>query len=340
MVAKKSLFLLFLIMIAAGFPTESFSGQNMRERIRNRLLTRLDARTAEKTGDLPVIEIRIRHQDQIRRCLIHLPTGFKPGSKRPLLLAFHGGGGSAEQLLASTGLIELADREGWLLAAPDGTGPAERILHTWNVLFGFGSAMKDKVDDVGFVRELLQELRRRYPVADTRIYATGISNGGILCHFLAADPDIPLAAIAPVVGTVGGRVAGAKTWQFPPNPVHPVPVLLINGLLDDHIPLTGGLQRKSVGAPVEIIPAADTARFWCQANGITGPPVTEYDKSLDTDFHRWSGGQQSSEVILAVIRHQGHAWPGGKPGRRAADKPSTKFDACRVMAEFFKRHRR
>ena len=114
-----------------------------------------------------------------RNYLISLPSTYSPEKRYPLLLVFHGGGGNAEQVLKTSDLLERAEKEKWILVSPLGSGRFKRVL-TWNVGFGFGYAMRNKVNDIAFVRGLISSLESNYSIDPDRVYATGISNGGIL----------------------------------------------------------------------------------------------------------------------------------------------------------------
>ena len=195
-----------------------------------------------------------------RHYLIGLPSGYNARKSCPLLLVFHGGGGNPGQVLKSSDIRERAEREGWILVAPAGSGRMGNLL-TWNVGFGFGYALTAKVDDVGFVRRLLDELQATYRIDPDRIYATGISNGGILCHQLAGALSDRIAAIAPIVASAGGRLQGAADWIRPAPPRHPVAVVAFNGALDLSIPLSGGLQQRSWAEPVEVWSARGIGRL-------------------------------------------------------------------------------
>ena len=274
-----------------------------------------------------------------RHYLLSLPPGYPERAASPLPLVFHGGGGNPEQVLKGSDLLERAAREGWILVAPAGSGRLERVL-TWNVGFGFGCALSANVDDIGFVRRLMDTLQAAYRIDPGRIYATGISNGGILCHLLAGHMSERIAAIAPIVATAGGRRKGRTEWRHPPAPRRPVAVLGFNGALDLSIPLGGGLQQRSFGEPVEVWSARQTVDFWVGHNRCRTEPVVA--RSESAQFERWShtGGLGGSEVVQYVLLDQGHAWPGGSRGRRLGDEPTQRVSANAVMFEFFKRHSR
>ncbi len=337
--------------LAAGLAGESNGerpqrrGQGwLRDKMRGALTDRLEKKAAEQwEAKLPAGRVQrqtIRHGGMTRQYFVFTPAN-APAGRLPLVMYFHGGGGNARGGLAHSGLCATADSFGFLLVALDGTGRTGDVLHTWNVGFGFGSAEEENIDDIGFVAAMLAELKTKHAIDDSRIFATGISNGGILCHFLAADPRIGLAAIAPIVGTVGGyKVDGSQAIK-PPAPARPVAVLAINGRTDEHVPLLGGLQQKSVTSPRRMLSASDTVQFWVQANGCQTTPVTTFAAEKNTTYVKFAGGRNATEVVLAIVENQGHAWPGAAgPGWAGGDAPSPTYDANTEMWKFFCAHPR
>lgn len=282
--------------------------------------------------------ITLAHAGQDRSYILHLPPQYDGHKALPLVLAFHGGGGNARQLLGSNHLVAVAEREGFILVAPNGSGRFKHKLLTWNVGFGFGYAMKHDIDDIGFVRKLLDELEDELNIDSRRIYATGISNGGFLCHFLAAHLPDRIAAIAPIVASIGGKKKASDPMMMPPKPASPVAVIAFNGGKDKHIPYAGGKQIKSVGKPVYIASAKQTQLFWTRANGCNNSPEIETDPAGHYQIITYGKGCMGREVVQYLIRDQGHAWPGGAKPRFFADKPSPYVSADDVMWTFFKNH--
>jgi polyhydroxybutyrate depolymerase len=148
----------------------------------------------------------------------------------PLVLVFHEGGGTAEGTERMTGFSALADREGFLVAYAEGVG------RNWSESREVtdSTAHGEKVDDVGFVKALIDAIGREHPVDPRRVYATGISNGGIFSHYLAARLSARIAAIAPVVG---GMAEGIRSTF---SPAQPVSVLILQGPSDPLVPYGGG----------------------------------------------------------------------------------------------------
>lgn len=273
-----------------------------------------------------------------RSYILRLPPQYDSRNALPLVLAFHGGGGSARQLLDSCGLAAKADKEGFILVAPNGTGKLPRRFLTWNVGFGFGYAMDNHIDDIGFVRKLIEKLQDHLRIDSKKIFATGISNGGILCHFLAGALADKIAAIAPVVASVGGKKESSAAYIYPSMPEEPVSVVAFNGLLDQRIPYQGGIQQKSVGKPVYVTAAEDMHSFWVRANQCRPRPEVKVNQRDQYKVITYSGGRHRSEVVQYVIFNQGHAWPGGKKPWAGADPPNMMISADDVMWDFFKDH--
>src|SRR5258708_6567969 len=132
---------------------------------------------------------------------IHLPTGYSQLTMLPLVIALHGGGGNPEQFAKDTGFDQKADAEGFIVVYPRGIG----LLPTWNAIHCCGPAFNNKIDDVGFMRALIDELIGSQHVDPKRVYVTGHSNGGMLSYRLGAELSDKIAAISVSAGTIGGN---------------------------------------------------------------------------------------------------------------------------------------
>lgn len=270
-----------------------------------------------------------------RTYYVHVPAGTAHQKPLPLLILLHGGGGGARQALENYPLKQVADREGFLLVTPNGTGPLQReVLRTWNVGWGFGYAQRKRVDDVGFLRALIGQLKKDYRVDPKRVYLTGLSNGAILCHYAAAAHSDLIAGIAPVVGCAGGGESPKVT--YPPAPQHPVNVIMFNGELDQHVPLQGGKQLlHSEKEARYACSAQQSAQFWVRANGCQAQARVEEMPEKKATRYTWSGGKRNTRVVLWVLHNQGHAWPGGTAPRAVADQPSLLVKAHEELWKFF-----
>jgi polyhydroxybutyrate depolymerase len=270
-------------------------------------------------------------QGTARTYVLRLPTTPPPpaGHKVPLVLVLHGGGGDALNAEALTGFTDKARREGFIVAYPDGSGRFDRRLLTWNAGHCCGHAMERRVDDVAFIRALIDKLLAEHPVDPRRVYATGISNGAMMSHRLGIELPDRLAAIAPVAGAGFGD-------EKPPG--QPVAALMINGGLDASVPAAGGppggrFTEAWDGTPTQ--PAAAQATFWAKANGCTGPAETSGQGVVARTRYRCPGGR---DVELVLIADHPHAWPGGQRGSRLAAMPSAAVNATDEIWAFFQAH--
>lgn len=253
----------------------------------------------------------------------------KPGARLPLVLVLHGGGGNAANAERMTGFTRKAHREGFVVAYPEGTGRFKDRLLTWNAGHCCGAAMASRADDVGFIGALLDRLAKDYPIDPRRVYATGMSNGGMMAHRLGRELPQRFAAVAPVVATVFGDEA---------KPAQPVSALMINGALDKAVPHLGGPPGGRFpgawdGTPAR--PALEQGAFWAAANGCEGEPERSDRGALAHWRYRCPAGRA---VELFLVGDIGHAWPGGVAGSRRGDAPDSTLDATAVIWEFFKAH--
>lgn len=259
---------------------------------------------------------------------VHVPPQYEAEKPLPLVLMFHGGGGSGRQLeLSSSGMNEIADREGFIAAYPDGTG----LVKTWNGGGCCGAAVRDNVDDVGFVAALLDHLEETLCLDRRRVFAAGMSNGAMMSHRLGCELADRIAAIAPVAGT---DMTSSCT------PTRPVPILHIHGSADGHVPWQGGLGCGPAGVPFTGVEESITR--WAmrdQCSGVSRP----YFEQGDGSCQAYGDCSDGAEVVLCTIRDGGHSWPGGAPNVDAVDCPgngaqSKTFAASEVIWRFFAQH--
>jgi polyhydroxybutyrate depolymerase len=242
-----------------------------------------------------------------------------------LLLVFHGGGGTGSNIAEHTGLSPAATPRGYAVLYPDGV----------NGYWSDGRAARAGADDVGFVRLLLDSLRRELPVDSGRIFATGISNGAGMAFRLACDLPGTFAAIAPV--------AGALPAELEPRcaSAAPVSLLMFQGTRDRLMPYDGG----DLGGRGRVLPATTTAGLFARLAGCAGTPVVTAEPDTVTDGTRvrrstYPGCRGGREVVLFTIEGGGHTWPGGPPVGRSVGRVTHDLDATRAMLDFFDRHPR
>lgn len=214
----------------------------------------------------------------------------RPQTKAPVVLVFHGGFGTGARVASQTGFDAEAERRGFIAVYPDGIG------RTWNAGICCGAADRLDLDDVGFVSKLLDKLARQYAVDRNRVYATGISNGGLFSYVLACRLSGRIAAAAPVAATLDSECA-------PPNPVS---ILHVHGLADENIPFAGGDGPRGV-VDVDWPPARTGIERWLMLNGCPATDKTTVSGAITTSS--WSPCRRGTEVRLVTIAGVGHTWP-------------------------------
>ncbi|CAG0944201.1 hypothetical protein ANRL1_01638 [Anaerolineae bacterium] len=272
----------------------------------------------------------IRVDGRDRTYIVYTPDSYEASMPSPLVLVLHGGGGHAENAQKMSEMNAIADREGFIVIYPNGTGRLAYRLLTWNAADNCcGYAHDENVDDVKFIRELIEQVQQDYAIDPNRIYVTGMSNGGMMSYRLACELSDVIAAIAPVAGAF--NLADCE-------PTHPVSVIIFHGTADEHVLYEGGESLKSVDGERIDQPVSVAVDFWTAHNGCTTEPTSTEVGSIVTDVYTHCS--TGVEVTLVTIEGGGHTWPGGKRGSRRGDEPSQEINASEVMWEFFAAHPR
>lgn len=256
----------------------------------------------------------------IRTYTVVVPPDYYRGETFPLVIALHGGGGSGAQFERNSRLSAKARREGFIVVYPDGTG----MIRTWNAGNCCGYAGRNDVDDVKFISRMIDQLVKDHKADIGRVYATGISNGGMMCYRLACELGNKIAAIAPVAAVM-------VTNNCPP--VGPVPVLHIHSVLDRNVPVKGGRGKGPSGTNYP--PLDSTLAFWSGADGCTGGQQLVDSTNLYNHYLRT--GCRDAPVKLYLTKDGGHSRPGSISKGILFDKPSDAFDADDLIWDFFRR---
>lgn len=269
----------------------------------------------------------LTHDGRERSYLLYAPASLNWSQPAALVLVFHGGTGNAQSAGRMSDFNKVADQNGFIVVYPNGSGRlSDDKLLTWNGGDCCAYAQQENVDDVGFVRAIISELQQQARIDPKRIYATGLSNGGIMSHRLGCEAADLFAAIAPVAGTLNFK---------PCQPVRPVSVIEFHGTADQNLPYEGGVGPDSL-VGVDFASVEDSVGFWVSANGCQPQPQTN---SFD-DIQRqvWTGCAGQTAVELYTIIGGGHAWPGGKSGWPGSDQPTQTISASQLIWEFFTAH--
>ena len=264
-----------------------------------------------------------------RTYLLHVPSSYNRNKPIPLVLVFHGGEGQPQQIERHTGFSALADREAFIVAYPEG------VNKHWND----GRANAPRVDDVAFATAVIDDLARTLNVDRKRIYATGISNGGMFSQRLACELSGTIAAIASVAATMPDAL------RVRCKPSQPISVLMIHGTDDPLIPYRGGaMPRGTLGG--NVLSAPDAIKFWVAHNKCSPTPTT---LELGVDRDPKDGTRVESEsydhcaanvdVELVTVVGGGHTLPSSRQylPERLVGRTSMEINGTEAIWSFFKR---
>ena len=238
---------------------------------------------------------------------LHVPASYRPGRPVPLVLAFHGAGGTGSGMQAQTGLSALADQRGFLVAYPQGLAlPGSPGRVGW-AASGPRDPEARGVDDGLFVSDLLTVIQARYCIDPDRIAAAGFSNGAGLVGYLACVLAGRISAFAAVE---------AEFFEIPGGcrPVHPASILDVHVVTDPVAPYAGVPARGSPDYFAPPVPA--WLQSWARRDGCRDGPVT-FVRSAAAAGERWSGCDDATAVTGYRLAAGGHSWPpalGGIPG--------------------------
>ncbi len=269
-----------------------------------------------------------------RNYYIHVPPAYDGRRPLPLLIVIHGAFDTATGIEKESGFSELADREGFLVLYPSGIGMMGLLQH-WNAGHCCGKAAEDQIDDVGYLNASIDAASSRLAIDPDRIYMVGFSNGGMLTYRFCAESGNRLAGAAVLAGAIGSRVGDAPpTWTMPESSP-PIPMLIMHGLQDMHVPFNGG-SLKPADPPRYYDSVDDAVAYWIKQNGCRRGRDTFKIINPWVRLQQWEACSSRCPVRLYTIGNWAHVWPGGSE-TAALDgaHPMKGFEAAKVIWKFF-----
>ncbi len=274
-------------------------------------------------------ETFLSFENRTRSFIIYKPEKLK---KNPsLLVCLHGGGGTASGMIRQTKerFNDLADEKGFLVVYPN----------AWHNHWNDGrndqisDAHKQNINDVGFVSYLIEYMQDEFQIDKSRVFVTGISNGGFMSYRIACE--LHVRGIAAVAASL------PKDLLPECDPEDPVDIMIINGTKDPLVPYEGGIVQALGKERGEVVSTNSTIEFWTQKNRCDSIFV-RYDMpntSLkdDTRSIRYLYQCNQNRVSLIKVVGGGHTWPDGNAffGRRIVGNTAHDFNGCDVIWTFF-----
>ena len=317
---RNSLQLLMTVALATTGPAASLDSQRGR------------GDPVATSGTRPVSLV---FQGRMRQYLLHVPAA--PNGS--LVLAFHGGGQTAAQMRRISGFDAIADREHFIVAYP------EAVERSWADGRNVTPAERQGVDDVGFAVAVVADIARTNAIDRSRVFAAGLSNGGIFTHRLGCEAADTFAAIAPVIAAIATNLAASC------HPSAPVAVVGVQGVADPSVLFDGGyVGDRAAGG--ELRSSRVTEDLWRSLNGcaptVTTTPLPVLVQDGTSVDRRWYAScQKHGDVVWYEIKGGGHRWPPHQeegPNQALAQQEngvsSQNVNASEVIWAFFAAHAR
>ena len=231
----------------------------------------------------------IVHNGVNREYVLYIPNSYDGTSSVPLMLNFHGFGGSASDYMQEADMRSLAEADTFILIYPQGSC-LDGLSH-WNAC-PLGGDNKSDADDFGFVEAIINEISSQYNVDMERIYAAGYSNGGMMAYGLANYKSDLVAAVASVSGVM---------LECTGSTSHPMPVVHLHGTSDGVLPYNGSSDWNS---------AQSTLDYWINFNNTITTPTVSIDNSGGMSIEHYVYDQGDSSVSVEHYKFIGgdHVW--------------------------------
>jgi polyhydroxybutyrate depolymerase len=258
-----------------------------------------------------------------RSYYLYVPTNAPRDRPMPVIIGLHGGRSTPRSFSLTTNFNRLAERQGFIVVYPTG------IDGQWQD--GRENFTGSKIDDVGFISGIIDDLKRKRSIDDRRVYAVGMSNGGMMAQRLACQLPDRIAAVASVAAAMPAPIADNCRQG------KPISVLTIGSPTDRIVPWQGG----NVARGGTILSVPQTIDLWRAKAGCQGDTRDRIaaDRSrriqMTVKVAEYRGCQSGIKVALVTIDGGGHTWPGGLGQPRILGATTTKFDATEFIWEFF-----
>ena len=226
---------------------------------------------------------------ETREYLIYIPNSYDTIKSVPLLLNFHGFGGSANEFMDDADMRSLAASNSFILVYPQGSS-LDGFSH-WNAC-PIGGDNKSDADDFGFVEAIINKVSSQYNIDVERIYSAGYSNGGMMAYGLANYRSDLIAAVASVSGAMLDCIGSTS---------HPMPVVHLHGTSDGVLPYNGSNDWNSVQSTLE---------HWINFNNTTTNPTVSTVNSEGTTIEHYVYDQGDRSVSVEHYKYIGgdHVW--------------------------------
>ena len=240
------------------------------------------------------------HNNIERYYLIYVPANIDQSSEIPLLFSLHGYGSSAIRNIEYTNFRSIANTHGFITIFPQGAPFTSQLGSSSSHWNSGGWTSGSNVDDVDFIDIIIDQSFTKYNIDQSRIYSTGMSNGGFMSYHLACSLSSKIAAIASVTGSMT-----FETYDEC-NPSHPTPVLQIHGSMDSTVPYSGNVTLGMKSIP-------DSMDYWATYNSCDAEPIIAitdfFDEGYSIQYDYYENCLNNVSVELVLHSSMRHTWP-------------------------------
>jgi polyhydroxybutyrate depolymerase len=263
------------------------------------------------------------------------------GRPAPLVIVLHGNTQTGKDMISRTSWSQVARREGFGVAFPDGLNRAwadlrpndKRALRT----------PPAGTDDVAFIARLIEKFVGDGSADAKRVFVTGVSNGGAMTMaMVCARADLFAAAASVIINLTDDSASACR-------PSRAVPMLMMNGTADPLIPYQGGRGTSRFAAD-GFWSTEKTLNFWRRVNGCEekdagSTDLADRDRTDQSTVTRISSHCPAGrDVVLYRVNDGGHRMPGGFSDARFPRMVNTllgpqnhDIDGAEAIWDFFKR---
>jgi polyhydroxybutyrate depolymerase len=250
---------------------------------------------------------------------LYVPATYDGSRPVPLVFDFHGYGSNAKQQMNYGNFKPLADRDNFLIVAPEGQGDGAAKHFSLTASGGLQN-------DVQMTQALLDRLETQFCVDAKRVYSTGMSDGGLMTSILActaSDRFAAFGAVAVIVYIPNTCMSG-----------RPVAITAFSGTADPIVPFNGGKVNCCGGSQIGAAP--DAMAGWATRNGCD-PAFSDETLGSEVIKRTWHNCAAGTETVFYMIQGGGHTWPGASFATRLG-LTTNQISASDTIWAFFQAH--
>lgn len=237
-----------------------------------------------------------------RTNVIYVPSNYK-NKEMPLIVNLHGLGGNAKQQADDLQRLEtLANQEGFIVVYPSASKYIG--IPTWNILEGI---LSPNVDDVGYIKELVEDVSKKICIDKKRVYVTGVSNGGAMTNRLACEASDIFAAASPVASYITDGISNvcASTLK------HPMPILFYHGTGDSVVKYERGEKAFNMWASSTLNNCKKETSYPTLYKDTRTDDTSETKNTLDSYCITYTCAN-NTQTTMCTLDTMDHCWPGVK----------------------------